>query len=156
MGYFYKELSIKKISCSNKLQFENAILKMKYFKLPILLLICVAQFSCNYDKYSNRIKSNKGTYWDVVKINQHSFAESKEAWYFGVDGTLKKYTCKKNEKGIVERLLIAADEKWELNSDTLAISNKRNFIFHSSGKKNLLIPLNGTHDTIELRESEIQ
>ena len=124
--------------------------------LLYLLLIWVTQLSCNYDKYSDRINSNKGTFWDLVKINQRIFADSSAAWYFGVNGTFKKFISRKNDKGNIDRTLITDKETWTLHADTLMISNTQNFLFHQSGKNIRLISLNGTNDTIELRESAIQ
>jgi hypothetical protein len=127
-------------------------------QFSILFFYSLLLYSCNYEKYKNRIQGNKGTYWNVAKRNSTVFDPPVNAWFFATDGNCIYYSLKQIPGGKYDRIEDhtnkTSSNKWSLKNDTLNIMGSEYLLYSHTGKKLKLIPLDKRNDTLELREPE--
>lgn len=115
-------------------------------------------FSCNYDKYKNRIQGKKGTFWDVSKRNSVRFNPPVNAYYFEVNGNCTYYSMRRLPDGKFNRVPEHSGKTpvntWRMKNDTLELLGDKYWIHSRTPQKLNLIPLDEANDTLELLQSD--
>ena len=133
---------------------------MMLIRLLLLLLITFIISSCNYEKYKNTAVSNKGTWWDIYKVNGRILTDPSYSYFCGVNGDCYYYSVKKLPDGSFKRDIdhehVDLPDTWFMRSDTIQLRGIDYFIHSRTDKKLILMPVNRSNDTLELREATVK